>query len=520
MSEKRQRVADVRVGVFVALGVTATLAALFLVGQERRLWESTADLRAQFSNVGGLKVGGAVRLAGVNIGIVSRIDLPALDPQADEAVVSSIELGNVKLDAPSGTAFTVGKGKTLTLDRAALALPLNKTEFKSPINLALIAHDADEKLEVSIEAEGTNLHGEPAKERILVRLRALEGVSVGKVYFKTLSKVTVRVIKDNDVVDDVKAPTIQIGDGSTRKLNAILRVSEQFLERIRTDSQASVVGEGLLGDKYIDITIGSVSKPMVNDGDLLLANDAVDFTAALASTGEIIDDVNASMDSIRVVLDGFRKAGGEATVVAAVQSIQDIAHEIESGQGLVHQLIFDKGAGGDYKDIVANVKTATSKLDQNLARVDSLLAEVKTNKSLVHELLYGAQGEATITDARALIAEASALVGDVRTKPSFVHNLLYEKDRGDILANANAASADIKAITSDVKVLVADARKGKGTLGALMVDPSVYEDIKILLGNVRRNDAVKALVRYSVQQGDKAGAQVPNKAASTPTTTP
>jgi hypothetical protein len=49
-------------------------------------------------------------------------------------------------------------------------------------------------------------------------------------------------------------------------------------------------------------------------------------------------------------------------------------------------------------------------------------------------------------------------------------------------------------------------RQGKGTLGALLVDPSVYEDLKMLLGNVQRNQALRALVRYSIQKDDGAPA--------------
>ena len=40
-------------------------------------------------------------------------------------------------------------------------------------------------------------------------------------------------------------------------------------------------------------------------------------------------------------------------------------------------------------------------------------------------------------------------------------------------------------------------------LGALLVDPSVYEDMKAVLGNVQRNDVLRALVRYSIRQDEK-----------------
>lgn len=491
MSEKKQRASDVKVGLFVALGIAATLLSLFIVGQERRLWEKTADLRARFSNVGGLKVGGAVRLAGVNIGIVSKIELPVADEKADDLIVKSMPIGDLKIEKG-------GEG---------IPLAPAQTKFETAINLALIARDPDERLEITIEAVGKNLHGQPAKERILLRLRQTDGVAIGKVYFTSLESLTLKVLKDNEVVDPARVPTIRIGDGTARKLNVVMRVSDKFLERIRTDSEASIVGEGLLGDKYIDISIGSTSLPQEKDGDLLLSNDAVDFTSALADTGEIIDNVNASTESIRAVLEGFRKAGGEATVVAAMESIQDIAVEVQKGNAL--QMLLDKQAASDVKAIVANTKNSTQRLDANLARLEEILTDLKTNDSLAHALLFDDGGNQAVTDARKLIAEANQIVSDVRTQPGFVHNLIYEKDRGEILQNVNTASADVKAMTADLRALVADARTGKGTVGRLLTDPTVYEDLKVLLGNVRRNDAVKALVRYAIEQEDKKAAAPP-----------
>jgi phospholipid/cholesterol/gamma-HCH transport system substrate-binding protein len=155
--------------------------------------------------------------------------------------------------------------------------------------------------------------------------------------------------------------------------------------------------------------------------------------------------------------------------------------------------------------------SSSTTLKGSLAKVDGLLEDVRTNKSLVHELVYGEQGQATIEDARGLIAEATQIVGDVRTKDGFVHNLIYKDDRGEMLASLNAAAADLKVITGDAKVIVADVKSGKGTVGQLLKDPSVYEDLKVLLGNVRRNDAVKSLVRYAIEQEDKK-AEAPPKA--------
>jgi phospholipid/cholesterol/gamma-HCH transport system substrate-binding protein len=59
-------------------------------------------------------------------------------------------------------------------------------------------------------------------------------------------------------------------------------------------------------------------------------------------------------------------------------------------------------------------------------------------------------------------------------------------------------------MSKDLRHIVADVRAGKGTIGALLVDPSVYEDVKMLLGNVERNKTLRALVRYSIKRDEKA----------------
>jgi phospholipid/cholesterol/gamma-HCH transport system substrate-binding protein len=70
-------------------------------------------------------------------------------------------------------------------------------------------------------------------------------------------------------------------------------------------------------------------------------------------------------------------------------------------------------------------------------------------------------------------------------------------------------------MSGDLKHIVANVKAGKGTLGALLVDPSVYEDLKVVLGNVERNKALRALVRYSIRRdGAQPGVEVRDPAPS------
>ena len=58
-------------------------------------------------------------------------------------------------------------------------------------------------------------------------------------------------------------------------------------------------------------------------------------------------------------------------------------------------------------------------------------------------------------------------------------------------------------MSEDLRRVVADMRSGKGTVGAMLVDPSLYDDLKSVVGNVERSAVLKALVRYSIGSEDK-----------------
>src|SRR5512139_338733 len=83
---RQSRAIDVSTGLFVLLGL---VAIVFLVTQisnrEFSLTETAFRLKAQFENIGGLKTGAPVKMAGVTIGRVESIDY---DMQLLKAIVT------------------------------------------------------------------------------------------------------------------------------------------------------------------------------------------------------------------------------------------------------------------------------------------------------------------------------------------------------------------------------------------------------------------------------------------------
>jgi phospholipid/cholesterol/gamma-HCH transport system substrate-binding protein len=490
MSNERQRTIDIKVGLFVALGLVLLTISIFLIGQERHLFEKPVYLRAHFPNVAGLKVGAPVRLAGFDVGIVSAIELPKPDPSDETIIIPTIDLPEETPDL-----FTL-----------PLAGPV---VFPTPRNVILTAFDRRSTAELMVRITGIEGYGPPdVKKEVTetLRLRVRDGRDSvpSHLLYREVHKIELREIKGNQ-----GSTRLQVGAG-IKKVTVVLRITSSVLDQIRLDSMVHVDSMGLLGDKTMDIAIGSRSQPGHRDGDFIKSAHSLDINTALADAQATVENLKAGTEDMARLIESFTAAGGEEALVAASRSIQGIAEEIRTGKGLLHQLVYDPKGGQQYNDIVSNIASVTKKVDSGLGQVDKILGEVRNGDGLVHALLYGKDGDKTVTQAREALAQATQILDDVRTKKGVIHNLIYDEDRGEFITNLNDATADVKIAMKDVHHIVADVKAGKGSLGGLITDPTVYEDLKVLLGNVRRSDAVKSLVRAAIAQEDKK-AQAPVK---------
>lgn len=63
----------VRLGLFVAGGLTLFVLAVFIIGKQKNLFDPTFKISSTFYNVSGLQVGNNVRFTGINVGTVDNI---------------------------------------------------------------------------------------------------------------------------------------------------------------------------------------------------------------------------------------------------------------------------------------------------------------------------------------------------------------------------------------------------------------------------------------------------------------
>jgi phospholipid/cholesterol/gamma-HCH transport system substrate-binding protein len=349
---------QLKVGLFVILGISLMMLAIFLIGDTSHLWEAKTDYRAAFRDVGGLKPGAPVRMGGLDIGTVQ-----------------------------------------------------------------------------SVGYDNKNLND----SRLYVRMAV---------------------------------------------------VNEQA-RRIRTDSVATVGNKGLLGDKMIEVTIGSPAAPPLQPTALIPTEEPADIFSAARKVAEAAQATVEQLEPLVKSLGDPRFADDIKGTVSDVHSLLDA---VVRGDGTMHRLFFDKAQANRIDDLIARADESASRLNVVLGDVDDMTAHVRQGPGMAHALIY--DGDLS-SHAAGSLAELHEDLRAIREGNGLAHALVYgDSSSQHVMSNVNAMSDDLRAIVGGI-------REGKGTIGALLVDPTIYEDLKAAIGNVERNQVLRAFVRYSIKADEQ-----------------
>jgi len=288
-------------------------------------------------------------------------------------------------------------------------------------------------------------------------------------------------------------------DPNDRRVQVRMTVQSKYAQRVRADSAAAVGSRGLLGDKVIDITLGTADQPVVEEGGELLAQGSADFTEMIKKGTAVLENTVAITNDVRELVASYNTPAFKDDVAGLVSSTRDVLDEVKGGKGALHQLIYDPGTGAEMKRLVAEAAGAASRADAALARVDRVIAQVQKGDSLVGAMLVDPSGKQAVQDLAKLADEMGTLAAAVRTeKDGMLHQLVY----GGAPGQPNMGE-ELAAASRDLRVIVGKIKDGDGSLGALINDPTVYEDLKGILGNVKRNRILRELVRYSISRSDE-----------------
>lgn len=227
---------------------------------------------------------------------------------------------------------------------------------------------------------------------------------------------------------------IQILNDTTGRVEITMRIKEEVKRFIKKDSRASIETEGLVGNKVVMISMGSVSAEEITDGGIILSKEPLSFSDIIEETqgimaytkdmtknlAEIVQKVNQGEGTIGRILndDQLYNAATNLTNTADknLTSISDDMKEVLS-------LFDDLGKG--VEDVVKNV-------NKIVARVDTVLQGVSEGKGLLGSLVSekGKEGKTLnqILDNLVVVTEEAKTSASSLTEnmEALKHNWLFK----------------------------------------------------------------------------------------------
>jgi phospholipid/cholesterol/gamma-HCH transport system substrate-binding protein len=105
---------------------------------------------------------------------------------------------------------------------------------------------------------------------------------------------------------------LPIDNDTTRNLKLVLAIDEELQSQIRTNSKAKVRTLGLLGDKVIDISIGTPRYAILKPNDTISVAQSLDYEAVLAQAAGAVNDMVDLTHDLRQITGGI--VAGRGTI--------------------------------------------------------------------------------------------------------------------------------------------------------------------------------------------------------------
>ncbi|MBS1841752.1 MAG: MCE family protein [Acidobacteria bacterium] len=262
-----------------------------------------------------------------------------------------------------------------------------------------------------------------------------------------------------------------------RNVEVDMRIDRRFQNEILTDSVASLVTEGLLGNRYVEIQRGLTGVPLKENQEIPGAEEKA-IKEVVERSAELLGNLTALTDDAQEMLSNVKAGRGN---LGKLLNDEQAYNHLNSILARGDQMIANIQAGqGTLGKVVASDEMY-GKVDKALDNVNGMIADVRAGKGTIGKLLTD---PSLYDQAKEAVANTNGLVGDVRAGKGSLGKLatddaLYNKlrDTSTNLANATAKLND-----------------NTTTAGKLFSDPQLYDnltgltgDLRLLVGDFRQN---------------------------------
>ena len=251
-------------------------------------------------------------------------------------------------------------------------------------------------------------------------------------------------------------------------ITLVLRIEKKYQDQIRSSSAATLVTQGLLGDRYVSITRGLTGSVIPANG-VVPGGEQADMKAIVQRGADVVENLGVLSTQIGNIIDKVNKGQGTIGKVINDSALYDhlnstagkldaMASAIQQGQGSVGKLVASD--------------ELYMKVDAAVDKADDVLGAVRDQKGTVGKLIYDPSAYDSV---KGVADKGNALLGDVREGKGTLGKLVTDDT---LFTNLRDASANVRDASAKLN-------STQGTMGKFFTDPAFYDNVTGLTGDLR-----------------------------------
>lgn len=245
-----------------------------------------------------------------------------------------------------------------------------------------------------------------------------------------------------------------------------ISVDEKMASAVRQDSEFFITTQGVLGEKYMEIIPGSQGAPEWPDGAYVRGADPARMDLIFTRVDRILGSVEEAL------------GGGDLDIKAFIDTLKRLVERIndflERNEGRLDSIAEQvEAATGDAADLVRYLKEGVGGPEP--------IGDIVTNVRKVSRVA-ARQIDPTLGEARSAMRKADETL--TRVNEIVARN---EQSIDAAMANLEPTTADARKVMQDVAYITDGLSQGRGTVGQMIFDQEIYDDLKEMLRDLKRH---------------------------------
>ena len=251
-------------------------------------------------------------------------------------------------------------------------------------------------------------------------------------------------------------------------ITLVMRIDKKYQDDIRTDSTASLITEGLLGNRYVTISRGLTGSVVPSNGTVPGKEEAA-LKQMVERGAELMQNLGALSNDLRGIVDGVHKGRG---TLGKLMNDPSLYNHLDSTAGKMETLVasIQKGQGTMGKLVASN--EMYDKAGMAIDRVNNVLDAVQQQKGTFGKLVYD---PGFYNSAKSLTDKGNILLDGVNEGKGSFGKLVHDDT---LYVNLKDASANMRDAAGKLN-------SNQGTIGKFFSDPAFYDNMTGLAGDMR-----------------------------------